>query len=218
MTTKYSYKPFTILSPGTKNTVLDVVARDILDVHKDIRRDYPEEKVLLLNMANADRPGGQYDRQKNNRILMGQEEYLFSKTDLGQHLTKDLYPIKPNEVLLSRMVKRNGPCVDIVSCPAVDVRYVQYGTRLNSQVHGVMYRKIKTIFQVAKEQGYNTLILSALGCGGFAMPPEAVSVIFRAVINEYNGQFSRIVFAIKCQEDFPKNNYHIFRNTFVGRD
>lgn len=192
-------------------TRVKVLQQDALDVYVNLPSN---ENILLLNMANAYIPGGQYNLQKNNRLLMGQEESLFARTNLEEHLSKKLYPIRDDEVILTKGIRCHEveSDVDIISCPAIDMRYKQYGTTLDPQTHGKMYVKISTIFQVALQNNYTTLILGALGCGGFAMPPEAVSKIFRMVIKEYEGCFKEIIFAIKSEENHPKNNYNVFKN------
>ena len=215
-TTKFSYKNIFSL-PSEGEVKVDVLCEDILKVHRDVKAAHPNKRVLLLNMANAFTPGGQYDRQKGNTFLMGQEEYLFDKTTLGDALTRDFYPIRTNEVLLTTGVTETatGTCIDVISCPSIDMSYKQHGSRLTPTVSGIMYRKIKLLFQVAVSEGYDILILSALGCGGFAMPPEAISHIFQVVINEYKGYFTRIVFAIKSGDNHPKSNYNVFRKRFT---
>ena len=212
-TTKHVYKSF-LLIPSNKETTVRVLPKDILEVYKTLNSNEPCEKILLLNMANAYTPGGQYDLQKNNAFLMGQEESLCSRTNLRETLDRKFYPIRDNEVLLTQGIKINGTStfLDVISCPAIDMRYKQYGVSLDSQTQGKMYIKISTIFQVALSHGYTTLVLGALGCGGFSMPPEAVSKIFKRVINEYKGFFKEIIFAIKSEENHPKNNYNIFKN------
>ena len=222
MTTKHTYKSTSFINlksstASLKKTPVHVLNNDMLEIHRALALD-ESKKILTLNMANADKPGGQYNRQKHG-ILMGQEEYLFHNTNLANYLSTDMYPIKLNEVLLSQGVQTNdGLSIDIISCPAIDMRYIQHGTRLNRHIQSIMYKKIKTIFQVAQEHKYDILLLSALGCGGYCMPPEVISKLFLMVIGEFEGVFSKIVFAINSVDKHPKSNYNVFKTTMTRRN
>lgn len=64
----------------------------------------------------------------------------------------------------------------------------------------------KNIFEVARENQVEILILGAFGCGAFKNPPEVVAEAFQQVIVEQNylREFKHIVFAIKpTGEDCP---------------
>lgn len=209
-TTKYAYNPFYGLKQFMFKTEVKVLNCDSIKLYTSVKKQHPLSKILLLSMANAYTPGGQYKLQKNN-FFMGQEESIFAKTDIEIDLK--FYPIRDNEVLLTTEVhlKESLTTLDIVSCPAIDIRTVARSEELEYEIYNKMYIKISTIFQVALEQGYDTLILGALGCGGFAIPPEIVSMVFQKVIQEYTGMFKQILFAITDTDNHPKNNFNTFR-------
>lgn len=211
MSTKVNYNKDYVPKNRIYNTCVKVLNKDVLGCA--IMYSTP----LVLNMANAYTPGGQFLQQKNN-FYIGQEEYLFRETNLGELLDKKQYPIKTNEAILTKRVKINNKKVnintpiflDFISCPSVDMRGKQYGITLDKEIEEIMYMKIRCVFQTANINGYTNLILSAFGCGGFCLPPEAVSDIFNNVIEEYKGCFQNIVFAIKDYESHQKTNYNIF--------
>ena len=60
-------------------------------------------------------------------------------------------------------------------------------------------RKMRTIFNIAIENGVDVLVLGAMGCGAFRNPPEHIAALFKEVLDEppYKGRFVKIVFAIK---------------------
>ena len=64
-----------------------------------------------------------------------------------------------------------------------------------------MKKKITTIFETAYKRGHDSLVLSALGCGAFRCPAKGIAEIFNEVIQEYDGYFNVILFAI-----YPGNN------------
>ncbi len=174
---------------------------------------------LLLNMGNPTVPGG------NPWVVGAQEEDLFRRTNLHRYLTSDLYPLH-QKVVLSRGVEvvaaglrqKYAPLpetmhVDILTCSAVQNSYM--GPTMGVIDAHKMTRKIFTIFDVARREGYRRLVLSALGCGGFRCPPEHVSYIFRKILEVCAGDFEEIVFAI-WDEAYPKSNYAVFRKTLLG--
>jgi uncharacterized protein (TIGR02452 family) len=171
-------------------------------------------KTVLLNMANPHFPGGY-------PFLVGaQEEDLFRRTNLHRYLTADLYPIA-NKVILSKEVtvvakglresyaSMAPQHIDIISCSAI--RNMTLGPVMKASDAHIMARKIATVLDVARRQGYHRIVLSAFGCGGFQCPPEHVSRIFRDLLPIYAGGME-VVFAI-WDECYPKSNYAVFRET-----
>ncbi|CAF2204419.1 unnamed protein product [Rotaria magnacalcarata] len=57
-------------------------------------------------------------------------------------------------------------------------------------------KKIENLFSIALVNGYDTLVLSALGCGAFKNPPKHIALIFKSVILQFAGFFKEIVFSI----------------------
>lgn len=213
-TCKYKLKPDVQIQPKF-NTEISIVSKDTLDT---AIKESVNGKTLLLNMANPEKPGGY------PQLTGAQEEDLFRRTNLCIHLDKTLYPIGRNEVIISKNVqvfskglrKRYEPLkktesIDIVSCPAI--KNTGVGSRLNHIDEQIIKCRIETLFQVASSQGYEILVLSALGCGGYRCPPEHISLIFEQVINKYKGVFKKIIFAI-FDDNYPKCNYNIFKDRF----
>eukprot|EP00667_Euglena_gracilis_P000035 EG_transcript_35 len=58
-------------------------------------------------------------------------------------------------------------------------------------------RKLETLFRAAVDKGFDTLVLSALGCGAFGNPPLSMAHVFHEVLSEYAGQVKQVHFAIK---------------------
>lgn len=194
------------LNPKSNKTNIKVLNQDILLTVKEC----PSNNILLLNMANAYTPSGQ---SWQTGFYIGQEEYLYKNTNLRVPI--DLYPIRDDEAIVTKGISYKDKTFDVISCPALDMRNRQFGTELSKINFAVMYRKIDLIFQIAETLGYDTLILSAFGCGGFCLPPESVSKIFRLVIEKYEC-FDNIIFAIKDIENHPKNNFNVFKREFAA--
>jgi hypothetical protein len=67
------------------------------------------------------------------------------------------------------------------------------------------------------------LVLTALGCGAFANPPEIVAGIFGEVLKQFKGCFKEVIFAIiddrnAFRSHNPEGNFSVFRNELDGKD
>ena len=61
----------------------------------------------------------------------------------------------------------------------------------------LLQQRIYRILDIARAYGYETLILGAWGCGAFGNDPLRTACDFRqALVTEFAGSFSKIVFAI----------------------
>ena len=155
---------------------------------------------LVLNMASDYKPGGGVRSGKT-----AQEECLFRRSNA--HLThpESWYPLEWNNVIFS-------PCVTIIKDSEYNLMKAEYdvgmiavaGIRKPRLEHGLYSEddrhlvnlKIESIFKIAINHGYDSLVLGALGCGVFQNPPEEVASIFKVMLNTYKKHFKKIVFAV----------------------
>ena len=84
-----------------------------------------------------------------------------------------------------------------------------------------MEYKIRVILNLAAIHEHDCIVLSAFGCGAYRNPPNEVANIFFEKLreNEYNGRFSKVIFAIfndhnACHEYSPDGNIVPFVNVF----
>ena len=68
----------------------------------------------------------------------------------------------------------------------------------------------KLILDVAKENQNEVVILGAFGCGAFQNPPDVVATCYKQLMQEYDGAFETIEFAIYCSER-ERNNLEMFK-------
>ena len=68
--------------------------------------------------------------------------------------------------------------------------------------------KIRTIYRIGLQQGHDSLVLGALGCGAFRNPPAHIARLFREVLaeEEFANKYKLIVFAIL--EDHNSHRKH----------
>jgi len=73
---------------------------------------------------------------------------------------------------------------------------------------------------IAKDNGHDSIVLSAFGCGAYGNPPKHMAELFREVIcTQYSGAFKHIVFAIiddhnTGQDHNPVGNLSEFASVF----
>lgn len=74
------------------------------------------------------------------------------------------------------------------------------------QLHEKRMRRILTI---AAQEGNDTVILGAFGCGAFRNPPEVVARAVKNVIGEFSRYFDTIEFAVYCSPR-DDSNFRVF--------
>jgi len=195
---------------------------------------YEAEKMIqdglnpcVLNMASFSTPGGGVTRGS-----AAQEENLFRRTDLFKSLyqfhaiglnygvkqKEERYPLEYNfggiytplvtvfkggeDVNYKRLDKIYA--VSIVSVPAVKKPPLDNG-KIATWAADIIKNKIRQIFDIALENGHDSLVLSAFGCGAYGTPPEQMAKLFNNIIGSkrYKGAFKAIHFAII---DVPSTN------------
>ena len=204
---------------------VEVVEDDMLEVARRLVRQ--GKTVAVLNMANAQNPGGGVRSGKG-----AQEENLHRRTDAFRFLEQQPknYPIPPDACLVSpgvtvlRGAEADGypfrpPFrITLISCAAVrnprltEVLDYAYHTERRS-----MERKIAVIMKAAAQARCDSIVLSAFGCGAFGNPPEIVARIFKQEFN-YT-PVENIIFSIIDDHNTrrwhnPRGNLTPFTKTF----
>lgn len=197
-------------STGTEMTVLNV------DSTEAVLR-YPNS--ALLNFASYRHAGGGFvtgawaqeeaichDSTLYNVLCRFESFYAENEHSLNRSLYTDRAIFSPNIVF--EREGRASKC-DVITCAAPN-----YGSARN---HGVterenedaLARRIDFVISIAEEQGCNTVILGAWGCGVFSQDPSVVARLFKERLE--HSAIKLAVFAIPSQN----RNYTGFKNTFA---
>lgn len=178
---------------------------------------------LLLNMASWVQPGGGVKNGAGS-----QEEDLFRRSNYHKFLHTHYYPQKRFQAILSKQVEfsRKGRDVayvamekpiniDCVASPCLKNPHLTTNGRFTKEEDiDYVLTKIRQLFQIAYENGNDSLVLSAWGCGAFHCPSQHMGELFGDVVKENMGFFKNITFAIIDEnfEPFKKGFYDsIFR-------
>ncbi len=84
---------------------------------------------------------------------------------------------------------------------------------LTGEGKAIEANKIRTIFRIALENGHDSMVLGALGCGVFRLHSDEVAGLFRDVLNEseFKNRFKKLVFAIYEGKPSPRRRDPIGR-------
>lgn len=187
-----------------KTTSIDFVKGDCVDVAVElVNQGY---NPLLLNMSSWRRPGGGVETGAG-----AQEEDLFRRSNYHKFLHQKYYPMKTYQAILSQKVEFSRKSriygytsmvspvkIDCIAAPSVKNPQVTHDGKQFAFVCDIetMLKKIRMLFEIAYENGNDSLVLSAWGCGAFHCPVEHVAELFRDVVKEYDGCFRKVSFAI----------------------
>ena len=79
----------------------------------------------------------------------------------------------------------------------------------DDELFALHVKRWRRIFTVAVKNGCTTLILGAFGCGAFRNNPEIVAKAAKKIVDEFNGYFNCIEFAVACKDDWT--NFEAFK-------
>ena len=214
-------------------TKVKVVNADCLVIARDLVTD--GEEVGILNMCSYKSPGGSVWNGKcgQEEYLVNCSDYykdLFryglKAEEYGLIPAVDKYPLNlhyggifTGNVTVFRDCAEAGyrlledPFkVSMIGVPAINspgTVLINNELRIVEEDVSVVKDKIRTIFNIAIKHNVYSLILGAWGCGGYKNPPKHVAELFKEVINEYDGVFRNVYFAVK--DTYVSGNYKIFK-------
>lgn len=190
-------------------------------------------KPAVINMANANNPGGGY--------LGGagaQEENLFRRSNCNNFLdptrkgyNPEIYPIPligghyvPGVTVFRGPESEGYPLlpepkkIDVLTVAALSYPDIYYDDKrgeymMYNEDAKTSYRKICVLYEMARDQKNDGIVLSAIGCGAFRNPPKQVAELFLEATKKYYGFFKQIVFAIFGKHFI--NILQIFHKQFI---
>ncbi len=213
-----------------------VIGQDCLNVaHTYVGQGY---KVGLLNMASDQTPGGGVRKQTN-----AQEEQVFQRSGAVDPLSTpalqgkqktNYYPLSKvtgthagglfsPKVPVFRHGFKEGYAVmdepfsiDLLTVAAFKNPSLSSTGKLKQKELDGTKDKIRTMLQMAYDNGDQVVILSAFGCGAYHNPPAHIAQLFQEVIDQYYpSAFEKIIFAIIDDSNAPQGgNFMPFARHF----
>jgi len=194
---------------------LEVVVHegDCLDLALSLKRDDPQCRPLVLNMASYRHPGGGFLKGS-----AAQEESIFRRSTYHlalMPLKRNFYPFSDLDgiyspgILVFRASEAQGfaflpepvslDFVAVAACRRPRLLANAEGAQvLDRDSETLTENKIRLMLDIGRAHQHDTLVLGAFGCGAFGNPPQHVAQIFRRVLSEpvYRYAFHRVYFAI----------------------
>lgn len=202
----------TKIEPRFDSMTVFVENKDSFDMAKELldAKETDSDHILVLNLASAKRPGG--------GVVNGaraQEECLFRRSNYFAHLPDQLYRLENDALIISRNVivikdsyyelyadydvppfTTNCIAASALVNPKVVEGHNKQDTYKFERDYKKMEQKIYNIFHTAYINGYDTLVLGAIGCGAFHNPVHDVAKIYRDTIEKFDKCFKTVGFAI----------------------
>lgn len=223
------------------NTIIEVINSDC--IKEGIKLSDAGYNPAILNMASRQNPGGV------TKGAGAQEETIFRRTNIfrslyqfasyagqyGIHKSVYQYPLDRNfggiytpSVTIFRTNEKNGYKlmkrpreIAFISVAGMNRPKLKPDGMIEDFLVEPIKNKIRTILRIGLEQGHDSLVLGALGCGAFCNPPRHIAGLFNEVLNEneFVNKYKHIVFAILEDHNSHKKhntegNYLPFKQEF----
>lgn len=181
-----------------------------------------DNRTAVLNFSSYLNPGGRFiDGSKAQEECLCHESFLYNVLKEisefyewnAQHKNKALYMNRGLYTYNVRFESGKENCwCDVITCAAPNKSAAQKLCNISdSWNRKVLESRIKFVLDIAKDNGVNTLILGAYGCGVFGQDPIEVASIFKNLLQTTHKCFETVVFAIPAGRD---GNLEQFRKVF----
>ena len=220
-----------------KDTVITVSKDKSFQATMRLSKDNPDKKIAVLNFANSIHPGGGVTRGARAQeeslcrtstlypVIMDQisESYYDHHRKLNDKRATDsliysenIIICKTDDDIPKRMPKKDWVNVDIITMAAPHLAGTNgYGLVIDdSELFDIHHNRALHMLTVAAYKNVDILVLGAFGCGAFNNNPDVVSKAYKQALEQFNGAFEKIEFAIFCAEH-ETNNYLAFNKNIV---
>ncbi|MBQ7276445.1 MAG: TIGR02452 family protein [Bacilli bacterium] len=203
------------------------------DRSMEAAKKYKGKKIAVLNFANNHNVGGApfsagaqeesicristlypcLQKEDDSFYKKHQDLYEMGKIDyLGNDdliYSPDIVVFKSDESAPKLLEESEWFKVDVITSAAPVIYYY-----IPNNYDEIIYSRLEKVFEVAKKENVDVLILGAWGCGAFHNPPERVAKIFKKLLKEY--YFETVEFAVFCRDGGIFENYNIFKNVILN--
>ena len=215
----YSVDPSFTAKPKVDKSKFLVVSMDSVSAGKK----FANGKTAILNFASFKNPGGKYMEGST-----AQEESLCAASDLYEVLVRfenDYYAwnrknlnmaLYHNRALYSEDICFDcGFKADVITCAAPNftaaAKYCHVDYYRNNKV---LKERINYVIDIAIEEGVDTIILGAYGCGVFGQDPKVCAEYFLEKLKE--SPIQNVIFAVP--EGINSDNYDAFVDAVQKED
>ncbi|MBW3671907.1 MAG: TIGR02452 family protein [Acidobacteria bacterium] len=209
------YQPDSSIEPGPPQeheTIVEVRNESTTAAARRLLRDdlYP----VALNFASGTRPGGGYEagaRAQEESLarssalvacLQNAAEFYALHRELNDPLFSDAMIYSPDVPFFrgrDHQLLDEPYHLSVITAAAPRADYLD---GRGEEIIAAFERRIRRIFEIARENEHDSLVLGAWGCGAYRNDPLLVAELFRESIEEHAlGAFRHIAFAILDHTD-----------------
>lgn len=159
----------------------------------------------------------EFHQRHRNMLHSGEMNALYNDDCI---YTPDVVIFKDDTAQNNLLDKNKWVRVDVISCAAPNLRE-RPSNAMNpysgnkrvalkpSELLDLHMKRISRVFEIARANGVEVLVLGAFGCGAFQNPPTTVAEAFARVLKDYLYDFDTVEFAVYCT---PRDteNYNAF--------
>lgn len=197
---------------------------------------HPDRRIAVLNFASATSPGGGVKTGSSaqeeslcrcstlfsvlNRKILQEKYYSFHKfrsdtiyTDSCIY-TPGIKIIKSDENQPERLPEDKWMNVNVITCAAPNFR--RTNPLPSEELYELHLRRGRKILDVALNNGIESLVLGAFGCGAFRNDPKVVAKAYAKLMEEFSEAFDEIEFAVFYHEN-EVANYKAFKEALSRR-
>ena len=186
--------------------------------------NHQKGRVCVLNFASYKNPGGMFLKgSKAQEECLCHESFLYNVLNefidgyYSPHLKTLNKALYTNEALYSpgvKFIRNKKECLaDVLTCAAPNYKAAyKYQNVSREQNSKVLKDRTKFVLDIASNEGIDTLILGAWGCGVFGQEPSEVAECFLEELKNHQ-DIENIVFAVI---DKNSENYKAFENCIKG--
>lgn len=173
---------------------------DSFSLARRLSEENPEDKVLVLNLANATHIGGgarhgakaqEEDLCRQSTLLIALEGedaaryYAYNNSHYSRMGSDAIIMIPEVEILKDADYNylNHTTVVSVITCAAPIIDPGKYIDPV--KYRKLMYHRIEGILVASAFHGYRRLVLGAFGCGAFNNDAAVVSDIFRDVVRDF---------------------------------
>lgn len=221
----YSAKNYPLLPERRFNkTKISVVKRRTLEAAISMQRRFLELKIAVHNFASATNPGGGVkhgSRAQEESICRCSTLYPVLNTEdnlknfyivnreRGDKFYDDACIYTPEITICKsdtdkpvRLSRDKWDLVDVITIAAPNLRDLNVS---DEELFKLQETRIRHMFTVVAHHGAEIFITGAFGCGAFKNNPKVVASVYKKILQEFDGYFKEIVFAIYCNPQETQN-------------
>lgn len=225
MNSKIYSKDFKATTPARNLEEADIALDAVGSVEAIVACDSTDGKLAVLNFASYKNPGGMFiNGSRAQEECLCHESFLYNVLSQipnyydwnEKHKNRALYE---NRAIYSPNIRFEHSGIekycDVITCAAPNftaaAKYCNVDREENKKV---LESRIRFVFEVAKQNQVDTLILGAFGCGVFGQNADDVAEIFiNLLVTDYATEFKKVIFAIPIINN-DSVNYSKFQNMF----